>query len=61
MNVTRLAVELMSRNKPDTKQLRGLVVNTAGVEGIRGGKSQAMTGASSGAIIGKTLSQIHSK
>lgn len=45
----------MGRNEPDTNQWRGCIVNTAGVEGIRGALGQAAIGAGSGAIIGNFL------
>lgn len=52
LNVIRLAAELMERNEPDKNQWRGCIVNTAGVEGIRGTTGQVSTAAASGAIIG---------
>lgn len=51
----RLAVELMERSEADAQQWRGLIVNTAGTEGIRGAMSQAANGAASGAVIGEQL------
>lgn len=53
LNVSRLAVELLAQNEPDKKNWRGVIVNTAGIEGISGAKGQANSAASSGAIIGK--------
>lgn len=45
----------MARNDPDANGLRGVIVNTAGVEGLRGIKGQSPTAAASGAIIGKLI------
>lgn len=50
----RLAVGLMARNKPDINNLRGIVINSAGIEGLQGQISQSVTAAASGGIIGKT-------
>lgn len=55
MNVIRLAVELMERSEADEKQWRGIIVNTAGTEGIRGTMSQAVNGAAARAVIGEQV------
>lgn len=55
LNVNRLAVDLIARNEPDSKEFYGVIVNTAGIEGVRGTSGQAATAAASGAIIGKDL------
>lgn len=52
-NVTRLAAGLIGKNDPDQNNLRGIVINTAGIEGIKGTVGQAALSAASGAIIGK--------
>lgn len=61
MNIINSTVELLAQNKPDANKWRGVIVNTAGVEGIRGTKSQACTAAASGAILGNRtiLSFLH--
>lgn len=51
-NVTRLAAEIIGQNAPDENDLRGVIINTAGVEGIRGTLGQVSSAAASGAIIG---------
>lgn len=45
----------MARNEPDENGMRGVIVNTAGVEGVRSIKGQSSTAAASGAIICKYL------
>lgn len=55
LNVNRLAVGLMAQNEPDAKKFRGVIVNTAGIEGIRGTTGQVSTAAASGAIIGEII------
>lgn len=35
-NVSRLAAGLMAMNKPDDNGLRGVIINTSGVEAFRG-------------------------
>lgn len=55
LNVCRLSVPLMARNEEDTKQWRGVIVNTAGVEGNRGSMGQVAISAASRAIIGNIL------
>lgn len=50
--MNRLAVEIIGQNAPDENDLRGVIINTAGVEGIRGTLGQVSTAAASGAIIG---------
>lgn len=45
----------MARNEPDENGMRGVIVNTAGVEGVRGIKGQSSIAAASGAIICKFL------
>lgn len=51
-NVTRLAAGLIGRNDLDDNQMRGIVINTAGIEGIKGTVGQIAMSATSGAIIG---------
>lgn len=51
-NVTRLAAGLIGRNDLDANNMRGVVINTAGIEGIRGTIGQVALSAASGAIIG---------
>lgn len=55
MNVIRLAADLIARNKVDNGKSRGVIINTAGIEGIRGKESQVAIAAASGAIIGMQL------
>lgn len=45
-------MKLLAQNEPDKNNWRGVIVNTAGVEGISGTKGQATSAAASGAIIG---------
>lgn len=49
-NVTRLAAGLIGKNEPDENGLRGVVINTCGVEAFRGTEGQVAGSASSGAI-----------
>lgn len=49
-NVTRLTVELINKNEPDEDGLRGVIINTGGVEGYRGTMGQTAIAAASGAI-----------
>lgn len=53
-NVIRLAAGLIGKNEPDANGLRGIFVNTAGVEGYRGTLGQTAFSAASGAIIAMT-------
>lgn len=56
MNVIRSTVGLIVQNEPDANKWRGIIVNTAGVEGVRGTSAQACIAAASGAILGnKTI------
>lgn len=55
MNVIHSTVDLIAQNEPDTNKWRGVIVNTAGVEGIRGTSSQSCIAAASGAILGKEM------
>lgn len=55
----RLSARLMARNEVDTKQWRGVIVNTAGVEGTRGSMGQVAISAASRAIIGNTNIHCH--
>lgn len=54
LNVNRLAAKLLVQNEPDANQWRGVIVNTAGVEGMRGVRGQTVSSAASAAIIGKS-------
>lgn len=49
-NVTRLTVELINKNEPDDNGLRGVIINTGGMEGFQGTMGQTATAAASGAI-----------
>lgn len=53
--MNRLAARLIAKNDPDANQWRGVIVNTAGVEGLRGTQGQVSTAAASAAVIGKSL------
>lgn len=46
----RLAVELIGKNEPDIDGLRGVVINTAGMEAFQGTFGQTSIAAASGAI-----------
>lgn len=48
--MTRLTVELINKNEPDEDGLRGVIINTGGVEGYRGTLGQTTIAAASGAI-----------
>lgn len=52
LNVTRLSAKLMARNERNVHGWRGVIVNTAGMEGINGTYGQVSSAAASGAIIG---------
>lgn len=60
LNVIRHSVELILQNELDAHQWRGVIVNTAGIEGIRGTTGQVSVAAASGAIIG-TISNLFKK
>lgn len=49
-NVTRLTVELINKNEPDEDGLRGVIINTGGVEAYHGTMGQSTIAAASGAI-----------
>lgn len=55
-NVIRASVKLMQKNEPDESGFRGVIVNTAGIEGTRGQSGQAATAAASNGIIHMTRS-----
>lgn len=55
LNVCRLSAGLMARNELDANKWRGIIVNTAGVEGSRGSMGQVAVSAASGAIIGNMM------
>lgn len=46
----RLSAGLFNKNKPDDDGLRGVVINTGGMEGIHGTMGQTSIAAASGAI-----------
>lgn len=48
----------MGKNEPDSNNLRGVIINTAGIEGIKGTTGQVVMSAASGAIIGMHTVQI---
>lgn len=48
--MTRLAVGLIGQNEPDDNGLRGVIINTAGVEAFQGTLGQTAIAAASGAI-----------
>lgn len=50
MNVSRLAVGLIGENEPDDNGLRGVVINTSGIEAFNGMTGQVATAAAAGAI-----------
>lgn len=50
MNVIRLSAALMALNQPDVNGLRGVIVNTSGVEAFNGASGQVATAAASGAL-----------
>lgn len=49
-NVTRLAVGLIGQNEPDENGLRGVIINTSGMEAFQGTLGQTSIAAASGAI-----------
>ncbi|XP_031634593.1 3-hydroxyacyl-CoA dehydrogenase type-2-like [Contarinia nasturtii] len=49
-NVSRLACGLIGKNTPDNDGLRGVIINTAGIEAFDGVQGQIATAAASGAI-----------
>lgn len=49
-NVIRLSAELIGKNEPDNDGLRGVIINTSGVEATKGALGQTATAAASGAI-----------
>lgn len=55
MNVTRLAVELMSQNEGDEDGHRGTVVNTTGISAFDGQHGQSAYASTCGAAAGMTL------
>lgn len=54
-NMLRLAAQAMSRNEPDDKGERGIVINTASIAAFDGQIGQAAYAASKGGIVGMTL------
>lgn len=50
LNVIRLAVGLIAKNDPDDNNMRGVIINTSGVEGVHGASGQVAIAAASGAI-----------
>lgn len=54
-NVIRLAVGLIGENEPDQDGLRGVVVNTSGMEAFKGASGQVAIAASAAAITCLTL------
>lgn len=50
LNVIRLAVAIIAKNDPDDNNLRGVIINTSGVEAFHGTTGQVATAAASGAI-----------
>lgn len=55
-NVSRLAAGLIAKNEPDENGLKGVIVNTSGVEATRGSGGQVASAAACGAIQGLTQS-----
>lgn len=55
-NVIRETTKLIGKNQPDKDGFRGVIVNTAGTEAIRGQSGQAALSAASNAIICMTRS-----
>lgn len=49
-NVIRLSAGLFNKNKPDNDGLRGVIINTGGMEAFHGTMGQAPIAAASGAI-----------
>lgn len=58
-NVSRHAVGLMALNKPDGDGLRGVIVNTSGIEARKGTLGQVATAAASGALNSMTKPLAH--
>lgn len=50
LNVIRCAAGLIAKNTPDDNNLRGVIINTSGVEAFNGTAGQVATSAASGAI-----------
>lgn len=50
-NVIRAAIKLIEKNEPDENGLRGVIINTAGIEGKKGHSGQVATAAASSGII----------
>lgn len=50
LNVTRLAVGLIGKNEPDENGLRGVVINTSGIEAFNAVSGQVATAAAAGAV-----------
>lgn len=48
--MTRLTVALINKNEPDEDGLRGVIINTGGMEGFHGTMGQTSIAAASGAI-----------
>lgn len=55
-NVSRLAAGLIAKNEPDENGLKGVIVNTSGVEATRGSGGQVVSAAACGAIQALTQS-----
>lgn len=53
-NVIRQTAKLISKGEPDKNGQRGVIINTAGIEGTRGDKAQVATGAASRGIVSMT-------
>lgn len=53
-NLARLSVGLIKRNELDGNNLRGIIINTVGLEGLRAHEGQVANAAASGAIITMT-------
>lgn len=51
-NVTRLAAGLIGKNSLDANDMRGIVINATGTEGINSSSGRIAMSAASGAIIG---------
>lgn len=50
-NVIRASVKLIQKNEPDENGFRGIIVNTAGIEGIKGQSGQVAIAAASNGIV----------
>lgn len=48
--MVRLTVGLINKNEPDANGLRGVIINTGGIEGFHGTMGQTAIAAASGAI-----------